>query len=89
MLIFVDTRGSSFSLNFLFICCRQRNQASPGEFPWMCLVLGVDPAKPKPNWDKIIAHCVIVPETFENDVSYGTNKVISITNRLRKVTMPE
>jgi len=68
---------------------RQRNQASPGEFPWMCLVLGVDPAKPKPNWDKIIAHCVIVPETFENDVSYGTNKVISITNRLRKVTMPD
>ena len=55
----------------------------------MCLVLSEDPAKPKPNWDKIIAHCVIVPETFDNDVSYGTNKVITVTNRLSGISDPE
>jgi len=61
----------------------QRNQASPGEFPWMCLVLGPDESGPKGNWDRIIAHCVIVPETFDNDVSYGTNKVLTVSNRLK------
>ena len=68
---------------------RQGGQASPGEFPWMCLVLGEDPEKPTPNWDKIVSTCVIVPETFDNDVSYGTNKVLTVTHRLNKVEQPE
>jgi len=75
--------------NFKPLPNRGKNQASPGEFPWMCLVLSEDPAKPKPNWDKIIAHCVIVPETFDNDVSYGTNKVITVTNRLSGISDPD
>ena len=55
----------------------------------MCLVLGEDPNKPAPNWDKLVATCVIVPETFNNDVSYGTNKVLTVTHRIRKVAQPE
>ena len=51
----------------------------------MCLVLGPDEAGPPGNWDKIIAHCVIVPETFDNDVSYGTNKVLTVSNRLTEI----
>ena len=72
-----------------FLFGRPANQASPGEFPWMCLVLGEDPDGPKPNWDKIIATCVIVPETFDNDVSYGTNKVLTVTHRINSVQQPE
>ena len=68
---------------------RRANQASPGEFPWMCLVLSEDPNKAKPNWDKIIATCVIVPETFDNDVSYGTNKVVTATHKINAVDRPE
>ena len=36
-----------------------------------------------------MATCVIVPETFDNDVSYGTNKVITVTHRLNKVEQPD
>ena len=55
-----------------FFLFRKPNQASPGEFPWTCLVLGKDELG---GWDNVIATCVIVPEKFDNDVSYGTNKV--------------
>ena len=59
------------------------------EAKYLTKILGEDPDKPSPNWDKLIATCVIVPETFNNDVSYGTNKVLTVTHRIRKVEEPE
>ena len=55
----------------------------------MCLVLGEDPNRPKPNWDQLLTTCVIVPETFDNEVSYGTNKVLTVTHRINNVAEPE
>ena len=55
----------------------------------MCLVLGQDPDRALPNWDRIVATCVIVPETFDNDVSYGTNKVLTATHKINKVERPD
>lgn len=75
--------------NFKPLPNRQGGQASPGEFPWMCLVLGEDPNRPLPNWDLLLTTCVIVPETFDNEVSYGTNKVLTVTHRINNVAEPD
>ena len=74
--------------NFKPLPNRRPNQASPGEFPWMCLVLGQDPGKAAPNWDKVVATCVVVPETSSNEVGYGTNKVLTATHKINNVESP-
>ncbi len=59
---FVPSRGLSFA------------RASPGEFPWTCVVVDAD--------DNEVAACAIVPRTFDNDIASGTDRVITVAHRV-------
>jgi len=54
-----------------------RGQAKPYEFPWTCLVL-------KGNND-FLGTCAIVPNNFNNDISRGTDRVITAAHKLKNV----
>ena len=60
---------------------RLEGQASPDEFPWMCLVLD--------GSNNHIAACAVVPEKFNNDVSRGTRKVLTAAHKLKDVAAKE
>ncbi len=51
-----------------------KGKASPGEFPWTCIVLDED--------DNEVAACVIVPNSFDNDISTGVGRVITVAHRV-------
>jgi len=52
-------------------------EAKPYEFPWTCLVL-------KDNND-FVGSCAIVPDNRENDISRGTDRVITAAHKLKNV----
>ena len=63
--------------------CGQRNfkesnvakdVANPYEFPWTCTIIDEN--------DDIVGLCAIVPEKFDNDLSEGTRKVLTIASKL-------
>lgn len=54
-----------------------RGQAKPYEFPWTCLVL-------KGNND-FLGTCAIIPNNFNNDISRGTDRVITAAHKLKNV----
>ncbi len=67
--------------NFRQLSNRQRGQASPDEFPWMCLVLD--------GKNNFIAACAVVPERFDNDVSGGTTKILTAAHKLKSIGLRE
>jgi len=51
-----------------------KNVANPYEFPWTCTIVDEN--------DDIEALCAIVPEKFDNDISKGTRKVLTLASKL-------
>ncbi|TRY72248.1 hypothetical protein TCAL_03143 [Tigriopus californicus] len=51
-----------------------RGEASPQEFPWACMLLD--------GQNRFIGTCAIIPETFSNDISRGTTKVVTAAHKL-------
>ncbi len=60
---------------------RLRGQASPGEFPWTCLMLG--------NNNRFIGSCAIVPVDTDNNLNRGTYKFITAAHKLKALEGPE
>jgi len=56
-------------------------EARPYEFPWTCLVL-------KENND-FVGTCAIVPDNRRNDISRGTDRVITAAHKLKSVQGPD
>jgi len=54
--------------------------AHPYEFPWTCTIIDEN--------DKIVGLCAVVPEKFDNDISEGTRKVLTIASKLHEGTKP-
>ena len=67
--------NTSASISFFFR--RKQGESSPEEFPWTCLILDGD--------NGFVGTCAVVPETFDNDISKGTRKVITAAHKLAKV----
>jgi len=51
--------------------------ASPGEFPWTCLLLNQN--------NDFVGTCVVIPESFNNNNALGTRKVITAAHKLKKI----
>ena len=56
-------------------------EASPGEFPWTCLLLNQN--------NDFIGTCAVIPEGFNNDNSGGTSKIITAAHNLKKIGFNE
>jgi len=52
-------------------------EASPGEFPWTCLLLNQN--------NDFIGSCAIIPNDFSNNNNRGTRKVITAAHKLKKI----
>jgi len=60
--------------------------ASPGEFPWLCLLF----TGKETGSDRFLGGCAIVPENKNNDISKGTtSRVITAFHKLRSLQGPE
>jgi len=55
----------------------QHGEASPGEFPWTCLVLNEN--------NDFIGSCAIIPDDSTNNNGRGTNKVVTAAHKLKNV----
>jgi len=56
---------------------RGEGEASPGEFPWTCLILNQN--------NDFLGTCALVPETFSNDLGRGTRKILTAAHNLKKI----
>jgi len=52
-------------------------EASPGEFPWTCLILNQN--------NDFLGTCAIVPGNFNNDLNRGTRKILTAAHNLKKI----
>jgi len=52
-------------------------EASPGEFPWTCLLLNQN--------NDFLGTCALIPENFNNDLSRGTSKILTAAHNLKKI----
>jgi len=59
----------------------ERGQASPEEFPWICMMLT--------DKDRFLGSCAIVPEDSDNDISSGTYRVITAAHKLGSLKQNE
>lgn len=57
-----------------------KNGASPGEFPWNCVILTKE--------DRFLANCVIVPENSNNIIRNGTRIVSTLATKLEWIENP-
>ena len=58
-----------------------KNVAQPYEFPWTCTIIDEN--------GKIAGLCAVVPEKFDNDISRGTRKVLTIASKLHEGGRPK
>jgi hypothetical protein len=56
---------------------RKHGEASPGEFPWTCLLLNQN--------NDFIGTCALIPQDFSNSNARGTRKVITAAHKLSKI----
>merc|ERR1712032_1560960 len=59
----------------------QHGEASPGEFPWTCLVLNQN--------NDFIGSCVVIPNDSSNNNGRGTRKVVTAAHKLKNVQQNE
>ena len=59
----------------------EKGQASPGEFPWVCMVLLQS--------NDYVGACAIIPDNKFNDVIDGTDRVIMAAHKLKKMGQNE
>jgi len=52
-------------------------EASPGEFPWTCLILNQN--------NDFLGTCALVPDNFNNDLNRGTRKILTAAHNLKKI----
>merc|ERR1711902_177212 len=52
-------------------------EASPGEFPWTCLILNQN--------NDFLGTCALVPQSFNNDLGRGTRKILTAAHNLKKI----
>ena len=52
-------------------------QASPGEFPWTCLILS--------DSNDFVGSCAVIPENSNNNLNSGTAKVITAAHNLKNI----
>jgi len=52
-------------------------EASPGEFPWTCLILTQD--------NDFLGSCVVIPNDSRNDNNLGTRKILTAAHKLSSV----
>merc|ERR1712020_334686 len=64
-----DYRRPASNLNY--------GEASPGEFPWTCLLLNQN--------NDFIGSCAIIPDDFSNNNNAPTRKVITATHKLKNL----
>jgi len=62
---------------FRDISGKEKGEANPGEFPWMCLVLNQD--------NDFIGTCAVIPNNRLNNVRGGTDRVITAAHKLKKI----
>merc|ERR1712106_699603 len=55
----------------------QHGEASPGEFPWTCLLLNQN--------NDFIGSCAIIPNDSSNNNNRATRKVITAAHKLKKI----
>jgi len=67
--------------NFKPLFNLQEGQASPDEFPWTCLVLTTE--------NRFLGGCAIVPERKDNDIRFGTTRVITAAHKLSSLKLEE
>merc|ERR1712130_131230 len=53
----------------------QHGEASPGEFPWTCLVLNQN--------NDFIGSCAVIPNDSSNNNGRGTRKVVTAAHKLK------
>ena len=56
-------------------------EASPGEFPWTCLLLNQN--------NDFVGTCAIIPNDGSNDNGRGTRKVLTAAHKLKKIGQTE
>ena len=56
---------------------KQPGQASPGEFPWTCMVFTQN--------NRYDGSCAIIPDNRFNDIRGGTDRVIMAAHKLNKI----
>ena len=66
---------------FNLINTQKFGEASPGEFPWTCLILN------KAN--DFVGTCAIIPNDGSNDNGRGTRKVITAAHKLKSIKQNE
>merc|ERR1711988_1177895 len=59
----------------------EKGQASPEEFPWICMMLT--------DSDRFLGSCAIIPEDSDNDISRGTYRVITAAHKLSSLEQNE
>merc|ERR1712233_146540 len=59
----------------------QHGEASPGEFPWTCLVLNQN--------NDFIGSCAVIPNDSSNNNGRGTRKVVTAAHKLKNVQQNE
>merc|ERR1719328_1020343 len=59
----------------------QHGEASPGEFPWTCLILDGN--------NDFIGSCAIIPNDSSNNNGRGTRKVVTAAHKLKNVQQNE
>merc|ERR1712018_772611 len=59
----------------------QHGEASPGEFPWTCLILNGN--------NDFIGSCAIIPNDSSNNNGRGTRKVVTAAHKLKNVQQNE
>merc|ERR1711941_227310 len=59
----------------------QHGEASPGEFPWTCLVLNQN--------NDFIGSCAVIPNDSSNNNGRGTRKVVTAAHKLKNIQQNE
>ena len=59
----------------------QHGEASPGEFPWTCLVLNQN--------NDFIGSCAVIPNDSSNNNGRGTRKVVTAAHKLKNIRQNE
>merc|ERR1719422_3067693 len=65
----------------LFWLRTRQVQASPGEFPWTCLVLNQN--------NDFIGSCAVIPNDSSNNNGRGTRKVVTAAHKLKNIQQNE
>ena len=67
----------------MYYCYSNAGLAKPYEFPWTCMVFSRARGEQEGE-EEFVGSCVIVPNSQDNDMTNGTNRVIMTPSRMMK-----